>query len=136
MTLIFYPHSEDIGKGMLDERVEMLMDASERYKAVILDVASKQQDALVKKIGLPRDLTAAFHWDELAAVLRKIRELPEGNKEERVRKAVLLTKLSEIYEILRAAKMPKLEAVRLALISEAKHLGGGTKVGGDTSHVA
>lgn len=129
MPLTFYPHPDDAQKGTLDERVEVLMDASERYKAIILDMAVKQE-SLTKKISLPKDLTAALHWDEVAKVLREIRELPEGNKDERARKASLLRKLSEIYEVLRAAKMPKLEAVRLALISEANQLGGGTRVGG------
>src|SRR6187399_843892 len=120
MPLIFYPHPDDTHKGTVEERVEVLMDAAERYRAVIIDAASKP-DALVKKIGLPKDQTAAFHWDEVARVLREIRELPEGNKDDRARKAALLGKLAEIYEVLRAAKMPKLEAVRLALISEANH---------------
>ncbi len=135
MPLTFYPHPDDTQKGTLDERVEVLMDAADRYRASILDVASRQE-SLVKKIGLPKDQTAAFHWDEIAQVLRQIRELPEGNKEERIHKATLLSKLAEIYEVLRAAKMPKLEAVRLALISEAGHLGGGTKVGGGGAQVA
>lgn len=134
MPLTFYPHPDDTQKGMVDERVEVLMDAAERYRATILDVT--KQDMLAKKMMLPRDHTAAFHWDEIARVLREIRELPEGNKEERIRKSVLLGKLAEIYEVLRAAKMPKLEAVRLALISEANQLGGGTKIGGGSSQVA
>ena len=129
MTLIFYPHPDDAEKGTLDERVEGLMDAAERYRAAVLDVATKS-DTTVKKIGLPRDQLYAFHWDEIARVLREIRELPEGNKDERARKAILLGKLAEIYEVLRASKMPKLEAVRLALIGEANQLGGGTKIGG------
>lgn len=127
MPLTFYPHPDDTQKGTVDERVEVLMDSAERYRAVVLEVA--KQETAMKKIGLPKDQLAAYHWDEIAQVLREIRELPEGNKEERARKALLLGKLAEIYEVLRSAKMPKLEAVRLALISEAGHLGGGTKVG-------
>lgn len=129
MPLTFYPHPDDTQKGTVEQRVEVLMDAAERYRTVMLDMSAKP-DVVAKKISLPKDQTAALHWDEIASVLRQIRELPEGNTAERARKATLLVKLSEIYEVLRAAKMPKLEAVRLALISEANHLGGGTKVGG------
>ncbi len=39
---------------------------------------------------------------------------------------MLLTKHADVYEVLRGAKMSKLEAVRLALISEAAQLKGGT----------
>lgn len=129
MPLTFYPHPDDTQKGLIDERVDVLVDAAERYRAVVLEVTNKP-DVVAKKIVLPKDQTAAFHWDELARVLREIRELPEANREDRLRKGLLLGKLAEIYEVLRAAKMPKLEAVRLALISEANHLGSGTKVGG------
>ena len=36
--------------------------------------------------------------------------LPEANRPEKTRKGNLLAKLSEVYEVLRAAKMSKLEA--------------------------
>ncbi len=52
-------------------------------------------------------------------VLREVREMPEADRSARIAKADLLTKLAEIYEVLRAAKMPRLEAVRIALMSEA-----------------
>jgi hypothetical protein len=48
--------------------------------------------------------------------------LPEHNQASRLTKAGYLAKLAEVYEVLRGAKMPKLEAVRLALINEANQL--------------
>jgi len=132
MPMTFYPHPDDAQKGSVDERIEMLMDSADRFRAAILDLASKTDTTTVtvKKISTPRDQKAAFNWDEIASVLRQVRELPESAREDRGRKAVLLNKLAEIYEVLRAAKMPKLEAVRLALISEANQLAGGSKLGG------
>ena len=80
--------------------------------------------AVSAKLAVPREMTHAFNWQEVARMLREIREMPEANQSSRVSKADHLTKLAEIYEILRAAKMPKLEAVRLALMNEANHLRG------------
>lgn len=125
MSLTFYPHSDDTRKGTLDERIEVLSDAAERYKAIILETAPPAADTTNHKRTTPRDLTAAFNWEEIARVLREIREFPEINKNDKMKKADLLTKLAEVYEVLRAAKMSKLEAVRLALISEANQLRGG-----------
>ena len=122
MVLTFYPHSEDAQKGTLDERVEVLMEAAERYKAIVLDVSGKSE--LSDKRTVPRDQSASYNWEEIARVLREIREMPEGARNDKAKKAEMLTKLAEIYEVLRAAKMPKLEAVRLALISEASQLRG------------
>lgn len=126
MTLIFYPHPEDADKGTLKQRIEVVADAAERYKAVILDNATKSQegDNTIKRIMLPRDQTVAFNWEAMACVLREVRELPEISQGDKVRKAEMLAKLAEVYEVLRAAKMPKLEAVRLALVNEVSHLKG------------
>lgn len=124
MTMTFYPHLEDAAKGSLDERIELLMEAAERYKAVILDESTKTAADPNKKM-VPRDQLAAYNWEEIAHVLRGIRELSEGNKPDKMKKADLLAKLAEVYEVLRAAKMSKLEAVRLALISESNQLKGG-----------
>lgn len=127
MALTFYPSSEDAQKGSLEERVELLMEAAERYKAIILDAAaakSETGEAVPKRGAVPREQTAAYNWEEIARVLREIRELPEGAKMDKRKKAELLGKLAEVYEVLRAAKMSKLEAVRLALISEANQLKG------------
>jgi hypothetical protein len=124
MALTFYPHTDDAQKGTLEERVEVLMEAAERYKAIVLDSALDSGEK--KRITVPRDLTAAYNWEEIARVLREIRDLPEVSKLDRARKAEMLGKLAEVYEVLRAAKMSKLEAVRLALISEASHLGSGS----------
>ena len=125
MPLIFMPHPEDTAKGELKDRVDVLMDAAELYKTEILD-AEKDKEVSEPKLMVPRDLKVAFNWEEIARVLREIRELPEGNSSDKQRKSELLTKLAEIYEVLRAAKMSKLEAVRLALVSEATHLRSGS----------
>lgn len=129
MPLTFYPHPDNVEKGSLKQRVEVLMDAAERYKAIILEVTptklGAEEDPRTKRT-MPRDQSAAFNWDEIARVLRAIRELPEINKSDKHLKADLLTGLAEVYEVLRGAKMSKLEAVRLALISEANQLRGGS----------
>lgn len=122
MPLTFYPHSDDVALGSLAERIENLMEAAERYKASVLETSK----AAETKLQTPKDLTIAYNWDEIAMVLREIREMVEGSKDEKTKKAKLLLKLAEIYEVLRAAKMSKLEAVRLALISEANQLSGGS----------
>jgi hypothetical protein len=118
MTLTFYPYAEDAQKGSLTERIDILMEAAEHYKAVVLDAASEGSERSV----VPREQTIAYNWDEIAKVLREVREMPEASKEDKHNKASLLKKLAEVYEVLRCAKMSKLEAVRLALISEATSL--------------
>lgn len=123
MALVFYPHTDDLQKGTLDERIALLMEAAERFKAVVLDstTTGDTSEGAVKR-STPRDLTASYNWEEISRVLREIRELPEINKADKAKKGDLLAKLAEVYEVLRAAKMPKLEAVRLALIGEATQL--------------
>lgn len=128
MALTFYPHPDDTKKGSIAEKIEVLMEAAERYKAVVLEVKPDLMEDGEKKRHTPRDQTAAYNWEEIARVLREIRELPEISKGDKLKKSDLLTKLAEVYEHLRAAKMSKLEAVRLALISEANHLKGGNQV--------
>lgn len=127
MALTFYPHTEDTEKGSLKERIDVIADAAERYKAVVLDNAAKalEPDVEVKKILLPRDQSVAFNWEAMARVLRETRELTEISNADKLKKAEMLTKLAEVYEVLRAAKMPKLEAVRLALVNEVNQLKGG-----------
>ena len=124
MPLTFYPHSDDAQKGSIDERIETLMSAAEEYRAIILDTGSKP--ASTESRGVSRDLKVAFNWEEITRILREVRELAEINKGDKLRKASLLSKLAEIYEVLRSSKMSKLEAVRLALISEANQLKGGS----------
>jgi hypothetical protein len=131
MTLTFYPHSDDIQRGTLDEKIEALMEAAERYKAIVTDATHKNNhtDTEPNKRMTPRDLKVAYNWEEITKVLREIRDLPEIDKTEKSRKGNFLAKLAEVYEVLRAAKMAKLEAVRLALISEANQLrGSGSQV--------
>lgn len=126
MALTFYPHPDDTEKGNLHDRIEVLMEAADRYKAIILEVKTEAEDA--KKRMTPREQLAAYNWEEISRVLREIRELPEMNNSDKANKCDLLKKLAEVYEVLRAAKMSKLEAVRLALISEANQLKGGNQV--------
>lgn len=130
MSINFYPSLEDLIRGTFEERLELLLDAAESYKTVVLETISRktandQSEADVKSLA-PKDLTHVYNWDEIAVILREIRELPEGSNTTRVRKANLLGTLAEIYEVLRAARMSKLEAVRLALVSEANQLRGGS----------
>lgn len=127
-----YPHPDDSQKGSLQDRIEVLMDAAERFKAIVLDdklYAPPEANNADRKLG-PRDLQAAYNWEEISRVLRDVREMPEATPADKTRKGNLLAKLAEVYEVLRAAKMAKLEAVRLALISEANQLRGGTQVSG------
>lgn len=126
MSMTFYPQNDDVDKGSLDERIEILMEASERFKATILEFSTKVDEEKIdtKKRMVPREQRAAFNWEAIARILREVREKPEATKGDKLQKAKLLSKLAEIYEVLRGAKMSKLEAVRLALISEANQLRG------------
>ena len=126
MALIFYPHEEDLDSATLDERLDVLMDAAERYKAAILDAAAKAVAVPdPTKRNSPKDILIAFNWEELSKVLREIRELPEGTSIHKSVKGAKLKTLANVYEVLRGAKMPKLEAVRIALANEANQLGAG-----------
>lgn len=132
MPLTFYPHQDDTQKGTLEERADVMQEAAERFKAFVLDATKKSaapegeaRSANGDKRQAPSDLENAFNWDEIAILLREIRELPEGNEPEKKRKAMLLKKLAAVYEVLRSAKMPKLESVRTTLESEANQLIGG-----------
>lgn len=122
MAIAFYPHLEDTETGSLDERIDILMAAAEKYKAAVLDTEKPALPAEEANKLAPRDLQTAYHWDAIAFVLSEIRALPEAAKAHKIRKGQLLAKLAEIYEVLRAAKMPKLEAVRLALVNEKQQL--------------
>ncbi len=125
MPINFYPHDEDLVAGSILERLELLTEAAERYKAVVLDKGTTAVSADTngeKKRIAPRDITSAYNWGGLAKILREIRELPEVTAANKTAKADQLTKLADVYEVLRGAKMPKLEAVRLALINEANQL--------------
>ena len=130
MPLIFYPDDSQKVALSLEERIEVLLDAAERYKAIMLDTKDQktakpgEANTDPNKLMAPRDMVAAYNWEEIARVLRGIREMPEGEKQNKLEKAELLTKLAEVYEVLRSAKLMKLEAVRLALISEANNLRG------------
>ena len=127
MPLTFYPHDEDVALGNIQDRLEMLMEGADRYKATVLDLTlNPAPDAETKKQRMtPKEIKFAFNWQEIAKILREIRELPESNPSSKAAKADRLTRLAEIYEVLRSAKLPKLEAVRMALMSEANQLRGG-----------
>ncbi len=127
MPITFYPQEDDM-QASVEDRLEVLKEAAERYKALVLDAgtpiimsADSDSDA-EKKILSPRNLRVSFNWQEMAKILREIRELTESNQTSKLTKAGYLKKLAEVYEILRGAKMPKLEAVRLALMNESEQL--------------
>lgn len=123
MTITFYPHEDDLESSALGEKLETLLEAAERYKAVVLDSAAKPvENGNTKKSTTPREIKASYNWEEIARVLREIRDLPESTPSAKLTKVQHLTKLADIYEVLRGAKMAKLEAVRIALMNEANQL--------------
>ena len=129
MALTFYPHEDDIERAAgvaIAEKLDVLLEAAERYKAIIIDAANTPS-ILTNKRTTPADIKTSFNWDAIAQVLREIREMPEANPHDKRSKADRLLKLSEIYETLRSAKMPKLEAVRLALLNESNQVRGGAQ---------
>lgn len=132
MPITFYPHEGELDASKLEEKIDSLLEAAERYKAVVLETGSKvsADPAGARKRIAPSDITYAYNWEEIAKTLSEIRNLPEANSVAKATKADRLSRLAEIYEVLRAAKMPKLEAVRLALINEATQLrrGGSAQV--------
>jgi hypothetical protein len=133
MSVTFYPHDEDVAVGSLKDKLEIMMEAAERYKAIVLDTAGGGTMAALEpgKRLTPKEIRVAFNWQEAAKLMREIREMPENNAPSKAAKADRLTRLAEIYEVLRGAKMPKLETVRATLAAEAAQLrGGGASVVG------
>lgn len=126
MGMRFYPHTEDVQKGTLSEKIDLMLEAAGQYKAAVSEVKAYGEKNDTKKLMTPRDLQAVYNWEEIAKILHQIRELPEASKLDKDKKGNLLTKLAEVYEVLRGAKMPKLEAVRLAIANEASQLIGGS----------
>lgn len=125
MAIIFYPNIDDIqDSAPPNEKLEILLEAAERYKAIILEMSVQTTNPTndQKKRSVPRDIAHSFNWEELTKLLSALRQLPENNASSRTLKADYLAKLAEVYEVLRGAKMPKLEAVRLALMNEANQL--------------
>lgn len=120
MPIIFYPHEDDTKKGTLEQRLEVLAESADRYKATVLDSPASSERA-----HTPRDISISMNWDEMASVLKEIREMTESDEGDRHRKAHLLAKLADIYEVLRDARMSKLEAVRLALAAESQQIRNG-----------
>ena len=128
MPINFFPYEEDLKKDVntpMDEKIEILLEAAERFKATVTDPSN----VLVtenKQGTVPSDLKVAYNWDGLSQVLSEVRQMTEANPSEKRIKSDRLLKLAEVYEVLRAAKMQKLEAVRLALVNEANQLRGAT----------
>ncbi len=133
MPMIFYPHEDELESSTIEQKLEVLMEAAERYKAIILDTSKAMMEGAAvpageKKRITPREIAHSYNWEDLARLLRQIREMPESSAAGKLAKSDRLTKLAGIYEVLRGAKMPKLEAVRLALINEAAQMRGGSQV--------
>jgi hypothetical protein len=131
MPMIFYPHQDELESSTLEQKLEVLMESAERYKAIVLDITkagSVPAAPDAKKRMTPREIGHVYNWEDLAKLLRNIRDLPETSPSAKVSKADKLTKLAGIYEVLRGAKMSKLEAVRLALVNEASQLRGTSQV--------
>ncbi len=136
MSLAFYPHADEVPTGTLDVRIEILLEAARDYKAVVLDSGAKSMldsgeidasdTARIIRTSVPREIEYSYNWDDIALVLREVRDLSEASKEDKSVKSRHLMKLAEVYEVLRGAKMSKLEAVRLALVNEAKQLQSGS----------
>lgn len=129
MPMIFYPHQDELESSTLDQKLEILMESAERFKAVVLDTAKKPDETSAERKRLtPREVSHVYNWEEIASLFRELRELPETSPASKLAKGDRLMKLAAIYEVLRGAKMTKLEAVRLALINEANQLRGTPKV--------
>lgn len=129
MSITFYPSLEDSASSRtlnfsLADRVGLITEAAERFKAAVMDMPARPVLADDRELA-PKDLPAAFNWGEISKLLKEVRELPEADDNNKRYKAEMLSKLAETYEILRAARMSKLEAVRLALVTEANQLKGG-----------
>jgi len=126
MTIMFYPHEDELITGTVDQKLEALLEAAQRYKALVLETSIRMTDVPEEKKPVsPRDITRSYNWEEIARLLRQIRELPENTPAAKLQKSAKFKKLSEVYEVLRAAKMPKLEAVRIALMNECNQLASG-----------
>lgn len=130
MPITFYPNEEDLDASSLSQKLETMIEAAENFKAAILDAGGIKTavEGEAKKRGTPRELLNSYNWSCIAKLLREIRELPEATPAGKLMKAENLTKLAEVYEVLRGAKMPKLEAVRIALMNEANHLRSSSQV--------
>lgn len=131
MSVKFYPSIEDAASShnlnySLEDRIELLSNAAEKFKAEVMDAPARPVLEDDREFA-PKDIPVAFNWSEIAKMLVNVRDLPESDDKAKHYKAHMLKKLAEIYEVLRAARMSKLEAVRLALITEANQLKGDAK---------
>lgn len=123
MPISFYPHEEDVAVGSIKDRLEILMEGAERYKAFVLDAGSAVVFSTEPgKRNVPKEIKVAFNWQEISRIMSEIRAMPEGNLASRGTKGDCMLRLAEIYEVLRGAKMPKLENLRAALMLEAQQL--------------
>lgn len=121
MSLVFHPTSNKLNQGTLEERLDCLKKGASEFK----EITNNTMPELLQKnhhARVPREQICAFNWDAIAKLLREIRALSENLTSEKEKKAKLLLMLAEIYAILRDARMNKLEAVHVALKSEAMQL--------------
>ncbi|HVE45105.1 MAG TPA: hypothetical protein VNC84_08280 [Gammaproteobacteria bacterium] len=121
--LVFYPSPEDCGYGTLQERLSIVSNAAEQYRSAVLG-GSLVPGATAEppKYETPREQTVAFNWETIACLYREIHALTEATYSDKQEKADLLMQLSETYEVLRAAKMPRLEKISSVLAAEANQL--------------
>ena len=71
MALTFYPHPDVAAKGLLSERIEILMDAAEGYKAAILEMVTAKQeidDEGKTRRSVPRDQAIAFNGKRFSCI--------------------------------------------------------------------
>src|SRR5690242_1371623 len=102
MPINFYPYEDDLKKDAgtpLDEKIEILLEGAERYKATVMDAANAA--VAESKLGaVPADIKVAYNWDGLAQILREVRQMGEGSPNDKRIKSERLLKLAEVYEVL------------------------------------
>ena len=85
MALTFYPHEDDAERGSHAERINILLEAAERYKAAVLEskpaVAPEgaTPEEVADKRTTPNDFMHAYNWSTIAGILEEVRSLPEGS---------------------------------------------------------
>lgn len=122
MTLIFYPNEDVVersSRSSIRDKIGILLDAAAKYKAYVLNQVNAKKALHFAKPVLQQ---STFNWDFIVQVMRDIYDLPEEELAERQIKSDSLLKLSEVYSVLRSARMPKLENTRVALFQYAHKL--------------
>ncbi len=116
MAISFMPKS-DACKGDLTQRLALIMDAALQYKTLM-----GQAEESLKKT--PGDIKISFNWVLMGKLFKEIQELPENSAESKFVKVKQIKRLIDVYEVLRQAKMAKLESVKTLLLSEIRQLEG------------